>query len=583
MAENISIYQLMGFNDLFPDEQMFNKKYYAAKVGRRYIQNIACHLLSFYRTGLPSNEQLFKYWLIEGSFSYKQIMSAYNNLLVQSNSSFHILSVESSLRLFTWSLNADIPDDVPNETVSDIDAIRLYLLFNNEILLFFQRPADFAETGGSDRPFQHSILAMSFPQSDLINTDYAQLMHGQFYRAIHLLDFLETNPKCLLLYRAFLRHFHFETKQEYLKQIGYLIFRPFKNRALGPTIMELPYNEARKHNIHFFDRLIIKNEIVFEDDDYIKLRNAPLQMMSESHYRVIYDLFLVKKAFNGMYFKLRDLIEEDGSLFDEDFAGFFKMAFSEGVLVYLILNNIFSDPLTIKITGKQFKEGGLSNSEPDYYAREANKIFLFESKDIFLSGKVKSSYEFGEIEPELKKRLYKEEKPNGKIKNGAVLQLITNIKRIINRELILDNGYSSEAVEIYPCLILHDSIYSAPGLNYIVNSWLNEELELLHSGHPFNPDKFRIYPLTIIEIDTLILLSEIFKERKGSLENLIKAFHKHVQMNFSGRFNSIDDIQYHLTTSVLPFSEFARHIYNGHDLDSAIDVVIKLFQSYGID
>ena len=124
MAEIVSIYPLMGFNDLFPNEQMQTKEYYAAKVGRKYVQNIACHLLSFYRTGIPTNEQLLKYWLLDGSPAYHEINTAYQSLLERSESGFNILSVESSLQLFTWSINANIPDSISETDISDTSALR---------------------------------------------------------------------------------------------------------------------------------------------------------------------------------------------------------------------------------------------------------------------------------------------------------------------------------------------------------------------------------------------------------------------------------------------------------------------------
>src|SRR5271155_4171616 len=140
MADSISIYPLMGLNDLFPDDQVHDKQYYAAKVGRKHIQNIACHLLSFYRTGIPTNEQLFKYWLFDGSPSYTEIKNAYTRLLIRSKAKFSILSVESSLKLFTWSINANIPESIDDAEISDIDSLRLYLLFNSDLLKFFQKP-----------------------------------------------------------------------------------------------------------------------------------------------------------------------------------------------------------------------------------------------------------------------------------------------------------------------------------------------------------------------------------------------------------------------------------------------------------
>lgn len=49
-------------------------------------------------------------------------------------------------------------------------------------------------------------------------------------------------------------------------------------------------------------------------------------------------------------------------------------------------------------------------AEPDYYIRNGNKIFLFESKDILIPSETKVSNDYENISSELKKRLYYEEK-----------------------------------------------------------------------------------------------------------------------------------------------------------------------------
>jgi hypothetical protein len=63
----------------------------------------------------------------------------------------------------------------------------------------------------------------------------------------------------------------------------------------------------------------------------------------------------------------------------------------------------------ILITGENFKN---LEREPDFYFRDENVIILFESKDFFMSGKSKLSYDFDMIEGELMKE--------GRLKNHAL-------------------------------------------------------------------------------------------------------------------------------------------------------------------
>lgn len=86
-------------------------------------------------------------------------------------------------------------------------------------------------------------------------------------------------------------------------------------------------------------------------------------------------------------------------------------------------------------------------AEPDYYIRNGNKIFLFESKDILIPSETKVSNDYENISSELKKRLYYEEKRNGGIDNKAVLQLLNNTQKILRKTAEWDQGYKEKISE----------------------------------------------------------------------------------------------------------------------------------------
>jgi hypothetical protein len=586
MAEKVTTQELIGFNDLFSGEQVQTKEYYGRLVGKEHLQNIACYFLSFYRSGMPSDRDFLKEWF--GHFDnayYLRILANYNRIEETRGYRIGIFSVESMLRLFTWSLTAPIPDKVVDAVTLDtqVNMLKLYFLFNNDLLVDYQRPADYLDGDGKGRPLADYILAMGFSQSDLINIDYAQLLYCQFYKAIYLLDFLGANQKYWPLLGTFLQAFRCDSVQSYIKAIGAVVFPSFKNKRHGWTILEIPDDENKGKNISFFEQLVIHDESVLEMDDYLKLRNAPMQRISETQFRVIFDLFLVKKVYNGLYFKLRELLLLNGSLFKEDFSGSFKVEFSEGTLVYHILNKIFSAQDHVRITGNEYKAAGIQ-TEPDFYVRRGDNILLFESKDVYISGPIKLSYDFPRIEAELKKRLYKEELDNGKTKNGAVLQVIKNVKRAINNEFAkLDTNPGKASITIYPVIILHDSVFSAPGLNYLINSWFNEELSKLKNDATYADFDFdRIKPISIVEIDTLILMAEFLKLNVGSFEDLLERFHAHVRLNFKGPFQSTAEIKKYANTCTLPLAEFARTMFNGDDLKPAIKLLIEMLKAYSV-
>jgi hypothetical protein len=347
----------------------------------------------------------------------------------------------------------------------------------------------------------------------------------------------------------------------------------FQNTKPGWIELNVPKNEHFEKSCAFLDRLSLEatNVSLYEQNDYLNLRSNPLQKSGNGKYRVIFDLFLIKKAYNGMYFELTNLSQKNKDLFKGNFAGIFRSEFSEGVLVYEVLNKMFEHIPSTRITGNEYKAVGLER-EPDYYLRIKNKIFLFESKDFFIKGSIKLSYDFNKIEAELK---------NSRLEK-AVLQLSENIKRTIAKGLVLDSDYDVNDIEIYPIIIVHDSVNSATALNYWVNYWLEDEINDIKNKAAFaNFDLVRIRPLTIIEIDSFILYLRNFAKNELELSTVIDDFHRHVQYDFKNPKN-YEEAEEHALRSGIPFSEFIRDYCHKKDIEIDIGPITDILGQYGI-
>lgn len=195
------------------------------------------------------------------------------------------------------------------------------------------------------------------------------------------------------------------------------------------------------------------------------------------------------------------------------------------------MSNLFDELYKKKnkaFSGSEMKLN-LKNEEPDYYVRNGNYIYLFEAKDILVKKEVKTSFDFSLIEEEFKEKLFYS--PKNK-KKKAVLQLLNSLKKILKNEFTFDNGLKPEKARIYPIIILQDTLYNVPGLNYMVNLWFFEELLKLEYEN-INIDKVK--PLTIIDIDTFILYSSYFKKNNVKLHTLIDDYHsKHTKCKIKG-------------------------------------------------
>ena len=109
----------------------------------------------------------------------------------------------------------------------------------------------------------------------------------------------------------------------------------------------------------------------------------------------------------GVYFKLYEI--NNGLVKPEkvkgNFRSFYCDEFSEKILLYKTLNSIFKNKYK-ELSGEEIKTNYNIDAEPDYYIRNGNSIFLFESKDILINATIKSTYDFTQYESEFRKKLY---------------------------------------------------------------------------------------------------------------------------------------------------------------------------------
>ncbi len=136
----------------------------------------------------------------------------------------------------------------------------------------------------------------------------------------------------------------------------------------------------------------------------------------------------------------------------------------------------------------------------------------------------------------------------------AVLQSATNVGRVLLQTLKLDGGYDSEKVEIYPVIIVHDSLYNLVTLNYWVNLWFQQELNTMKATSEYQQINFsEVRPVTVIDIDTLIFYRTNFNREELDLYELVELYQQHVQFHEVG-----EDMDEKFGKAILPFADFAR-------------------------
>ena len=318
----------------------------------------------------------------------------------------------------------------------------------------------------------------------------------------------------------------------------------------------------------FIEKFAIQNTDVLSETDFLSLRAKPLYKIAEGKYRIIFDLFLVEKIFKGLYFIFNEL---NNNLPKErkiaEFKSFFGKEFSEKILAYKVIDSIFADKC-IKFSGQELDNMKIDGA-PDYYIRKGENILLFESKDFLIKAEKKLSFDYNIYEEEFTRVLYYEKMSNGKEKPKAVLQLINNIEKLLKSEFAADKDYKYKDISIYPILLIHDYQYDVFSFNYLINDWFQYELEQLKKDGLF---VYRVKPLTIISIDTLIF------HQKGlidgvSLTDLINMYIKKNSSKQKNNFKVLEKIENFEMSKYLPFSKFIEDYFDNNKLNKMPPII----------
>lgn len=442
-----------------------------------------------------------------------------------------LISPLSMLQLFEFCFDQLTDLDIQSKTETEINIFKAILITNG----INNRKDDMAIESTTDLAenirFPLFMLSQSFPYSELVNSPAREISCIQMIKSFFLFEFLQATPVIEPLFKEFLNHFECNNSDEFLAKHLPLIHAVLCSDRETHIDFKVKPDESFQTNCEFFEKLTIVDSEELVDYDFRKIRSKPFYRVETGHYRIIYGLFVLELIHKGLYFKLRemykDLEDQMGSITNDKkakdkFRAFYCDEFSEKFLLYKTIRSIYAGISTKEISGSEIKAEAQIDAEPDYYVRQDNKLFLFESKDILIKAEVKTSCDFNQIEVEFKKKLYFD---NGqsKIEPKAVLQLVKNIERGLRKQFSFDNTYDASKLTIYPILVLHDHQLNIAGLSQLVNQWFFVELEKLSSK---GLDVTKVKPLSILDIGTFIYHQDLLANQSIFLEDFISEYFK---------------------------------------------------------
>jgi hypothetical protein len=497
---------ILEYKDLFDDKPK-NIDYYLNGISKEKLLESAIYYCSLSTLLDPELSNLVYPFLLEcdkGTKLEEHIKLKVKEFLNKKNVLPVILNVRSSLKFFELAQNFDCQDNI-NLSESDIRErlLKVYLLLNKLHYKGLERKENFNEL----------LVIQSLIHSIYSDTNRHYLRIVEFFKSCLFLKFCESHiPNHMT---KFLHEFGISNWQEYVlnvHQLGMLIFERSIENPIIPIIIPIE-DENYSKKVFFFDKFCL-SDVYHNDKDFTYIKSKPVvKNEKEGEYYVIFEQFFIEKMFKGLYFIFNDINKsfETTEYFIKPakFRSDFGKKFSEQVL----LNKIIKDSI-----GKKYKHLGYEELQrkglPDYYIRDGRNIFLFECKDNLISKEVIDTEDVDIFLKELHHIFVESEQG----KQKAIKQLINNIMAIRNGEFIEDIGIKPNNNIIYPIIVTHNTIFSLTGINILVNEWFFKELDEQAI------DKKNIRNITIININSLILLQGLLSQNEYNLKNIIESY-----------------------------------------------------------
>lgn len=543
-----SLVYRVELSQIFPEEVGKTVQDYLNGISKEFILKTGAYLIAFEKDSeyTSNNKKVIEDWFRRDNQEVAQFI--YDRIVQiekKNNWVARIINAHATLKLLETAFAGESKTTTQSEPEMEINMFKAYILLNE---IDNQKDNSlFASLEGVEEGLKFSLMVFTqtLRYADITNFNIKEVYIGQFIRGCLLLKFLQ--QKHPNIYAAFLDEFKIKSWERFFQQYFPLVHLALTNKGRKFTEITIPDNLLSDATA-FIDKTAVKKEdeelVPF---DFITLRANPLFHSSANSYRVIYDLFLVEKMYSGLYFIIKQIVEARGLA--ANLKNIVSLEFSEQQMVYLVMNAIFQNSYRT-FTGTDLDKRKIKGA-PDYYAANDKRVFLVESKDVFLGAEIKESGNYASYERALMAKFYFEEK-DSKVKPKAVLQQIELIRRILSAKLEFDNP---GGVVIYPILVIHHTQLNVAGFNQLINRWFRSELKKL-SDDGLNTKLVR--PVTVIDISTLILYMDYFQSDRIPLHAMIDEYHAATDHQAQIIVGPNSSLQQELILRAVSFPHFIR-------------------------
>ena len=429
-----------------------------------------------------------------------------------------IISQSTALELLRQTFAINISDFVHNtpQVLQEQYLFKAILLINQSIGNW-EAPLEYNSNGETTNLcLAKSLLCTTLNNfgSSNFKAEYVAML--QIIKGYHFFKYCEQS-KIKEHLSVFLENNGAKSWYHYLYDAIRLILFPLQNKQGNFPRIEL---NSQRDGEKFLRAHSFKEDTIVPletNQDYTYFKSHPLIELNDGTYLPISPIFCINHIYKSIYFEFRAINESflgtANYIKGQGLLSIFTTEFSEQTLFERYVRNAIGRHRGIKKSDRDCKIEQPFGHEPDFYLRDGNNIILFENKDIMIPDHIISSKQYDQLEQELDKKLVKK----------GINQLIYNIKQLENKTFKWDSNVPNKP-KIYPVLVIDDSSLCAPGLNFILNEVFQQQLKC-------NNIKLKVYPLAIVELDTLIAFANYLQLPDVRFKKLLEQYYDYISKN----------------------------------------------------
>jgi len=337
---------------------------------------------------------------------------------------------------------------------------------------------------------------------------------GSMFRYLNKTDYKESVSKFIESNTGF-------SPQRFIYEIISLYFaKHMKNSELNW------YYKLNKGDpvVKFFNYLSTRRQ--FEDNnlEFLDMKKSPFLKAGEHQFILFdnmfllalsYDLFIWNFLFDNL---LADVVgEKERQDIIKNFKGVIGQ-FYESHLTKILRSSLIGKGYIIRtFKDLQVKINKRHIELADVYIRKKNKIIVGEAKTTSIVNKEKYASSVDEF--------YNGD-PDSFFRKHGLSQLANSIKEIIQYGKLIDNGFPSKRIKLYPVLFFNDILLCNPFFPKIFDNHFSKLIEGI------DDPCVRIYPLTLVHISDLEIIENALVFAKP---DIFKILHQHILM-YDNRF-----------------------------------------------